>query len=86
MPLPEEIRFKVLSIRDFTQSIARVLHEGGEVVVMKGKEPYRYMNIRPIRIKEGGITNGEYQERYQENQEKGIEKEISEEVISEKKI
>lgn len=57
-------KFKKLSIRDFTQNIAKVLLDGGEVVIYKGKDPYRYMNIREIKVERSGvITDEEAKER-----------------------
>jgi hypothetical protein len=61
-------KIKCLSIRDFTLSIGKTLLEGGEVVIYKGREPYRYMNIRPIQIARGGLTSEEIEERRQESQ------------------
>lgn len=70
---------KCMSIRDFTQQIGKVLLQGGEVVVYKGNDPYRYMNIRPIVVSRGGISEFEYQERLKESQVVNIEKQLEEE-------
>lgn len=65
-------KFKKLSIRDFTQGIAKVLLDGGEVVIYKGKDPYRYMNIREIKVERSGvITDGEAEKRRDEAFNKG---------------
>lgn len=70
----EDKKITCLSVRDFTHKLAAVLFEGGEVVVYKGSEPYRYLNIRPVEIRRGGILNEEYEERKKESELEGKEK------------
>jgi hypothetical protein len=73
-------KLKCLSIRDFTQALASTLYEGGEVVIYKGKDPYRYLNIRPIKVVKGeggGLSEEEYKERLQEALNEGEEKEVA---------
>lgn len=80
--LLESHKIKYLSIRDFTHQLAKVLLEGGEVVICKGNDPYRYMNIRPVKVIKGVINNEEYEERFKEtsnvNKEKTLLKENNE--------
>lgn len=74
----EDKKIKCLSIRDFTHELAKVLLEGGEVVLYKGRDPYRYLNIRPIKVARGGLLNEEYQERVKEASVVGKEKALLE--------
>lgn len=69
---------KCMSIRDLTTAIGRVLLEGGEIVVYKGKDPYRYMNIRPVKVVRGVIKSEEYEERRKESEVVQREKELLE--------
>ena len=57
---------KCLTIRDFTLALAKTLLEGGEVIIYKGINPYRYLNIRPIKIVRGDLLTEEYEERVRE--------------------
>lgn len=66
-----------VSIRDFTHSLATILAHGGECVLYKGREPYRYIAIRPIKLVkriEGGLTRNEINEREKTHQEATEEK------------
>lgn len=76
----EDKKLKCLSIRDFTHELAKVLLEGGEVVLYKGRDPYRYLNIRPVKVARGGLLNEEYQERLKEASNAGQEKTLLEEI------
>lgn len=72
-------KIKYLSIRDFTHQLAKVLLEGGEVVISKGNDPYRYMNIRPVKVVKGVLSNEEYEERFKETSDVNKEKTLLEE-------
>lgn len=66
-------KFKELTIRDFTHQLAKSLLEGGEIVILKGGEPYRYLNIRPVKVVKGGILSEEKEIRSEESKNVGEE-------------
>lgn len=68
-------KFKKLKIRDFTLQLAKVLYEGGEVVIYKGDEPYRYMNIRKVKVIGTGVITDEEKSYRQKASQEG-EKEL----------
>ena len=64
---PKDKTLKCVMIRDVQTGLAKVLLEGGEFIVYKGKEPYRYMKITEIRIAKGGLSDEEFEERLKES-------------------
>lgn len=71
---PADNKIKIMTIREFTLAIGKSLLEGGEYVIYKGKDPYRYMNIRPVKVVRGGVTDEEQEERLKEAINVGKEK------------
>lgn len=62
-------KLKAVMIRDVQTGLAKVLLEGGEYLVYKGKEPYRYMKIMEVKIAKGGLSDEEFQKRVEESSE-----------------
>lgn len=60
-------RLKCVMIRDVQTGLAKVLLEGGEYLVYKGKDPYRYMKIMEVKIAKGGLSNEEFEKRVKES-------------------
>lgn len=64
---PTDRLIKCLMVRDMQTQLGKVLLEGGEFVIYKGKEPYRYIKIKKIKMTSKGLTNEEYNERLKED-------------------
>lgn len=67
---PRDRALKVVKIRDVQTGLAAVLLEGGEYLIYKGKEPYRYMKVMDIKISKGGLSDEEFEKRVKESNEK----------------
>ena len=70
-------KFKKLSVRDFTHQLGKTLLEGGDVLIYRGKDPYRYINIKEVKVIRTEVISDEEAKERQKNSEESGQEEVT---------